>query len=315
MDFSRFFKYLFWLIPNWWFSLYRRNLSVGEKFQIIHYLMELYVISQKKHINFSKYKFLCVFNDSDLYECFWVLQFQRQNIKTATLQHGQFNAWKENTTLNCALEFRASVSDYFLCWNKFTKDEAIRTGLNPMKLPVLGIIGNIGKDSVRCEKPNNRTFGIVMSHPNWEQENIAMIKAANILASSLNYKFVVKLHPRYAPNYFDDFVDMEYFAGVVKKEMNVWDYVNSVEFSIVGSTSVFVEMIFYHHEVIRYSSKDLSDKYRDVACGKSFSLPEEIIDVYHASLKEPESKSFDYLCSVSNCKKEYNTFFQNMIKN
>lgn len=217
--------------------------------------------------------------------------FKKNGVKTATIQHGQFNAWREATYANCGLEFIASPSDYQLCWNKYAQDEAIKCGWDKKRLPVVGIMSNIGRGKERCVNPNNKTFGVVICHPDWENENYEMIKAANILSKAIGYKYYLKLHPNYKEDFFDHIVNKNYYIGNIEKGIDTLAYTNMVEFSIVGSTSFFAEMVYFYHDTIRYSSHLPSDKYQPIKVGSVFSNADDIVSAY-SSLNDKNKKYY-----------------------
>ncbi len=308
------FYILFILIPIWLTQLMGKGLSAIEKYQIIKELTEVYY-AQKflTKIPCRKYNLLVTYYDCVFHECMLTLLFKKAGIKTATLQHGQFNAWREDTFVNCGLEFYSSPSDYHLCWNKFAQDEAMKCGWEKENLPIVGIMSNIGRGIERCVKPNNNTFGVVISHPSWEHENVEMIKAANILAKHLGMKYVLKLHPNYKEDYFEGLIDRKYYMGNVAKGIDTMQYTNSVDFTIVGSTSVFAEMVYFYHDILRYSTMLPSDKYRDIKQGSVFLSKEQIIDC-HASLREDsKSELFDYLCESTDTGNLYKSFFSKFL--
>lgn len=304
------FYILFALTPIWFLQMMGKRMSLIEKCQVLKSLIDVYRIQLLfRRIDIKRYNLLVCYYDSIIHECMLTLMFKQAGVKTATLQHGQFNAWRENTFVNCGLEFYASPSDYQLCWNRFARDEAMKCGWKREQLPVVGVMSNIGRGKEKCVKPNNGIFGVVISHPSWEHENIEMIKAANILASKYNYRYYLKLHPNYKEDYFKDSVDAAYYIGNVEKGIDTLEYCNMVDFTIVGSTSFYVEMVYCYHDIIRYSSKLPSDKYKDIEDGCVFGNASEIVLSYQNLDKRDKSFLFDYLCHSCDTFNSYKVFF------
>ena len=304
------FYLLFILLPIWFLQMGGKGLTLIEKCQVLKELIESFRIYKIfNRLDLSKYKLLVCYYDSIIHECMLTLICKRLGIKTATLQHGQFNAWRENTFVNCGLEFYASPSDYQLCWNKFARDEAMKCGWKEYQLPVVGVMSNIGRGKERWLKPNCGIFGVVISHPSWEHENIEMIKAANILASKYNLKYYLKLHPNYKEYYFKHKVDASYYIGNVEKGIDTLKYCNMVDFTIVGSTSFYVEMVYCYHDIIRYSSKQPSDKYRDIEDVCVFGHTSEIVLSYQNLNKRNKDNLFEYLCHSNDTFSSYKEFF------
>lgn len=103
-------------------------------------------------------------------------------------------------------------------------------------------------------------------------------------------------------------MDQNHYLGNIKKGIDMIDYANMIDFSIVGSSTVFTELIFLGHEVIRYSNQSIKDKYRDIKLGLTFSEPKQILDVYNRGNFEIDSL-FDDLCSIREVQSSYQNFF------
>lgn len=306
---------LFVLCPIWVVQMCGRSLSALEKYQVLKELLDLYLIQLFfRQMNIRQYNLLVCYYDSLVHECVLTLLFQKESLATATLEHGQFNAWREKNIANCGLEFVTSHSDYHLCWNKFAKYEALKSGLKEDHLPIVGILSNIGRRKERCIKPNNGIFGVVISNPSWEFENYEMIKAANILSQKANLKYYLKLHPNYKENYFENVIVADYYLGNIAKGIDTLEYTNMVDFSIVGSSSVFVEMIYMYHDILRYSSLLPSDKFSNIKLGSVFHSASDIESCYKSMDEESKSKLFDLLCETENTYQTYHNFFIQFVK-
>lgn len=301
--FSMFFIY----VPSWVKSLKSVRLPLKIKMILISELIPIWYLQNKiKNININHYRLLIASYDSFLTESYLVELFKYHGIPTVSFQHGVFVGKRADTMVHSGVEFASFKSDYLFCWNKFTIDEAIKAGISPEKLILTGILNFFGKKAEKCVQPQNKIFGVVLSHPEFEKENIELIKSANQLAQSIGYHFYLKLHPNYIESYFDNYVNKEYFLGIIPKGISMLEYANKVEFSIIGSSSVFVEMIFLRHEVLRLSDQDITDKYRNVNIGKIFHNADEIREVYHREkLNKYNNELFDYLCSIEDVTSEY----------
>lgn len=263
-------------------------------------------------LNIDQYNLLLAFYDSSQHEAFLVELFKLKGVKTATLQHGMFSAFKENTFINSGVELRSFHSDYFLAWNKMTIEEAILQGVDSEKFIECGILGYVGKEYQECINPNNKTFGVVIGHPSFEEENIKLVEGANTLSKHLGYKFLLKLHPNYKEDYFDKIVDQNCFVGIVPKGCDMLKYANMVEFSLCGSSSVFAELVYVNHNTIRYSSRTLTDKFKNVSFGKYFTDPNALPNVFGTGFdKEDQRELFKYLCGSQDVTINYKKFLDN----
>lgn len=298
-------------IPFWLFSFRKRDIPFIQKLIILNRLAFLYQVLDYigKNIDIHNYSLFVSYYDSLTEDSFWEELFRLEKIKTASLQHGQFIAYREDTVINCGIELRTFKSDFLLCWNNYTKREAVISGIEESRLPILGIIGYASKEYWnKCTKPNNNIFGVVIGHPDYIDENITLINAANSLSSAKGFRYYLKLHPSYKDDFFKDIVDQNFYLGNVKKGIDMIDYANMVNFSIVGSSTVFTELIFLGHEVIRYSNQSIKDKYRDIKIGLTFSEPKQIVDVYNRGNFEIDGL-FDDLCSIREVRSSYQNFF------
>ena len=211
-------------MPFWLLSFRKRDIPFVQKLIILNRLAYLYQVFGyiKKNIEIHNYSLFVSYYDSLTEDSFWEELFRLEKIKTASLQHGQFISYRENTEINCGIELRTFKSDFLLCWNKYTKREAVISGIEESKLPILGIIGYASKEHWnRCIKPNNNIFGVVIGHPDYIDENIVLINAANSLSRAKGLKYYLKLHPNYKEDFFKDIVDQSYYLGNIKKGINM----------------------------------------------------------------------------------------------
>lgn len=138
-------------------------------------------VEHSAHTN--KYKLLVVLYDTYSIDNYFVQFFASKGIKTATLQHGVMLAPRkglENNIDFAGLEFKNFVSDYFLVWNQFTKNEAIKAGLDEDKIKVLGIAKCLNSQSM--EFGSKKVFGIILDGEYEKENNSIMIDIANIFA-------------------------------------------------------------------------------------------------------------------------------------
>lgn len=314
VDLFRGLKYKFCFFPSWQKILKKARLGGNFERRALYYLvnlhrfyLELEKSKEVQQISFKKYNLFVTFYDSMPKDAFFVQLMRLNGVKTATLQHGAFTAQRNNQLVNSGVELRTLNSDYFLCWNRFTVDEAIKEGFDKRRCIISGILGFAKNDKrILCDSVTNNTFGVVIGHPTFEEENKILIESANKLASKTGMSFYLKLHPNYSETYFDDVVDKKYYRGIIKKGIPMLDYANTVEFSIVGASTVFVELVYLGHPVLRYSSGEIVDKWRDIKVGYCFDSPDGVTVVYEKMKNATEEKElFDYLCSVENVRDSY----------
>lgn len=122
-------------MPFWLLSFRKRDIPFVQKLIILNRLAYLYQVFGyiKKNIEIHNYSLFVSYYDSLTEDSFWEELFRLEKIKTASLQHGQFISYRENTEINCGIELRTFKSDFLLCWNKYTKREAVISGIEESK--------------------------------------------------------------------------------------------------------------------------------------------------------------------------------------
>jgi len=312
--FTKGVKLLFYYVPKWFPHTDINGLNLSERLRMLEILIVLYRLNDFVKTIDLNYNILVTYYDSLERESYMVEYFRHLGLKTASLQHGQFVGWRDNTFIDSGIEFNTFKSDYLLCWNQYTYDEALKAGIEKEKLIITGMWTYLNKKRELCKKNRNGIFGIVISHPSWHEENVKMVEAANMLSEQFNLSYYIKLHPFYKEDSFNSNIN-NHFKSNVEKSISVLDYANMVDFTIVGSSSLFTELIYIGHDVYRFSSGKPNDKYNAVKIGKFFSTPEELVSVYLKNQNDNFSDQlFDYLCTIEDPTLEYKKFLNNFEK-
>jgi hypothetical protein len=293
------------LVPIWFFKFkfFWKNFKIVSFFIIR--LIELYRFQRQISINSLKnYRIVTVFFDLS-YNCNLLVQnAKKKKVKTATLQHGIMLSERDMSILDfSAPEFRGGISDYFLLWNQFTFTEAIKSGIAKDRLKILGISRCI--NMIKAKNPENNVFGVVMDGIHTDNCNLFMINASNLLSESFGYKYYLKIHPNEEKSNYNKFISKEHCLGVFDQSKSFYDYICSVEFSIVGNSTALFEMAYCSHKFFRFTSNSLFDKYKDIDI-PSFKTERELLNLYRASYDED---SFKTLCTVSDIENSYFNFF------
>lgn len=301
-------------LPCWFVQLWRMDVPISECPKYIHSLIQFYFISKRLQYltNLDKYNLLVTFCDAIVEESFIAQLCKSKGIVTATLQHGAFSAWRENKLVNSGVELRSFNSDYLLCWNNLTIDEALKCNIPREKLVVVGILGYVKDQPKDWKCPHNNVFGIVIGHESFQEENLKLIEIANKIAECKGLNYYLKLHPNYDEHYFDSVVSPLYYKGNIKKGVPIGEYAAMVDFSLVGSSSVYIELVYILHDVIRYSSGKVTDKFKDVEQGKVIRHLEDVecmFDNSGDSNNTSNDEVFNYLCGFKNVAEEYKKFF------
>ena len=305
---------LFVCLPCWLLQFGKIRVPFSCRTKYIHSLIKFHYIKQKLRIltDINKYKLLVTFCDAYPEEAFVGQLFRFSGSTTATLQHGAFSAWREDELINSGVELRAFNSDYMLCWNKLTIEEAEKCKIPVDKMVIVGILGYVRNQPKDWKCPINRTFGVVIGHESFENENLQLIECANNIAALKGYNYYLKLHPNYDEHYFDSKVDQAHYIGNINKGIPISEYASTVDFSLVGSSSVYLELVYIGHDVIRFSSGEVTDKFKDVKLGKVVRNPKEVDVLFDESLESQTrtNELFNYLCGYKDVAGEYIKFFK-----
>lgn len=298
------------------FIIEEKEFTFGKKLILIRSkIIANDLLCNLKTNNFNNTKLAVVYSDRHLNEYVFITYMKSLGIKTATLQHGAFIAKREvsNPTIDFAgVELSNSRADYFLAWNQFTKDEAIKSGMNPNKVIILGIPKYINYKFEIKEKIEKNAFGIMLNIQSMDMLNRELIEYANILARKIHKKFYLKYHPGFKTFVYDDIVDKDYFAGNFELNTSITDYIDKVDFTLISNSSVFIELVFLHHKVYRMNGGEY-DKFSDIKMN-SFNSKEELIQLVKNDKENSNDEMFKYLCYTDKPEVTYKEFFEKFKK-
>jgi hypothetical protein len=297
------------LLFIWKKELKNTPLSMNQKKMVLNLLIGLkkYDYFLEKSI-LGKINLLVVFYDANSWGNFMVQKYRNKGILTSTLSHGIVLAEKDTNILDYSgVELKGFSSDYFLAWNNFTLSEAKKQHIDINKFKVLGVPHFVNFNKKAC-RIKNKTFGVIFENRSGDEFNVKILNYAKEISKELDYNFVVRYHPTFVGNEYDYLIkDCSNYIGVDKSN-TIFEYSNSVEFSIVANSTVFIELIYMEHLIYRYKSNDIYDKFRELDYNSFYNFKDlkEMV-----STKKDESKElFNLLCTVKDVKKSYNDFFR-----
>lgn len=316
-DFNEKVKYnvlrLFYTLPLmlvWLFQMIIHRVPFLTACNTLPFVLYCYDLNREA-VNVSSYKFVVVYYDASPDENFLVQVCKKSRVLTMTLQHGIF-ARKSviHTITDTAFELSESISDYYLAWNEYTKDEAIKVGLAPEKVKVLGAPKYINSQepSDIC-RSNNNVFGVILNNSAFEIHNRRLIDMANQIYLRSGRKYVLRYHPQMNGNEYKSL----YNEGFLKCDDNghsIREYAQNVSFTIISSSSVFVDLLLLKHPTYRLKVTT-EDTYSTVPFN-SFDTVEELLELQ----KNPGeiSEAFTYLCNTYNVYNNYRSFFDSILE-
>lgn len=282
------FIHLTKLISSWIRELKNNNIGIYHSIEILREAIDCYYlrIQLDSLINTSSIKLSVFFYDADSRDNYCSQYLQDFGIPTATLQHGIQLAPRKGLEDNidfAGIEFGCFISNYYLAWNEFTRQEAIKAGIKDNQIKVLGISKCIGKNPL-LKKGNSNVIGLILDGKYEEENNIPMIRLLNQLCVKYNIKYKLRYHPDYKGTEYLDYIDARYCIATNKRE-TLNDFLSSVKLCIVANSTVLFELEFYSVPFIRYSSGNLKDKFVGYS-GISFNNYEELEKCYLSIIKE-----------------------------
>ncbi|OUP34629.1 hypothetical protein [Bacteroides sp. An19] len=260
-------------------------------------------------VNINKYQLLVVLYDAYPIDNYFSQLFKLNGIKTATLQHGVMLAPRkeiENNIDFAGLEFKNFISDYFLVWNQFTKNEAIKAGLDENKIKVLGIAKCLNSQSM--EFGSKKVFGIILDGEYEKENNSIMIDIANIFAEKMNYGFIVRYHPNFKGNEYANRINNNH-GKTCEKATSLIEFFNEISFCIISNSTVLFEILYWGGEVYHYSSLTPNDKFKDLNI-PSFHTSDELLNLFKTRNKKA---TFPEICGPKNIKERYRRFFKEIV--
>lgn len=260
--FSNFIKSIIWFKQT--SSL--KEYSLNEKLSFIRILMDFKDIehSMQKIIYKKQYNLCIFFYDAETYQNFLSQYLQHKGIKTATLQHGIMLAPRLEVKNNidfAGIEFKSFVSNYFLAWNKFTQNEAIKAGIPENKIKILGIAKCINRPPIQTSFLQKK-IGIILDGKFEEENNRPMIKIVNQFAKKNGYTYILRYHPNFIGNEYDNFVDFT-IGKNCSKNISLEKFLNQISFCIVANSTVLFELEYYKIPFLRYTTNNIKDKFKD----------------------------------------------------
>lgn len=269
-----------------------------------------------QNIPLEKYELVVLFCDAEARQNFIAQVADISCCDTATLQHGMFCS-PLNSATNAeedGVELRGVVSDYFLAWNGLTKSYAIDMGIDSNRVLVTGNPKFLNTSHSKITRDRNKTFGVILGNLAFDIDNQNLIRVATEFAKNYGYKFYLKYHPVVPTSHYDSIVDKNLCAGIVDKGIKLEEYSQMVDFTIVGQSSMFIELIYMNHPTFHLHSDDVLDKF-EILRMISFSDADELKTKIDENL-EISQEMMDYIVGPSDTtdiKEQYMNFFKNYV--
>lgn len=306
------------ILAIWFLQMRKLNITLLQK-KIILLSMYLYYCEAK--FIFSKItqrknniKVVAVFDDIFPIDNMVVQMCKNIGLKTVTFHHAIINGFYKY------IEYRYSVADFFLAWGNYTRDVAIRNGMDENRIKVLGPINKIGETEIHAKILSERVFGVLTrctSGNKYVDENIEMICMANIFAHKYGYKYILRVHPSdvHIKDYLK-YVDKDIYIAGNRKD-TLLDFIGKVEFNICGNTSAFAESLYYGKMCYRFipEQEQKTDVCKGIRFGRITNLKQLEIKFNYDREKQNIEKRMkrvsDYIFE-NNAEYNYTKFFNEL---
>lgn len=186
--------------------------------------------------------------------------FQHHNIPTITLQHGHFKSsvYLSDSAFSFGVAFKGFVSDYFLAWGDYAKEEAISDGISPQKIITVGTLKDQPNKIEKWEK--NRVFGLVLNGRYGYDENRYLLNYADKISEKLDLKYIIRQHPSKQKKE-SEFQKNKRVVAMSNSTESLYELAQKCDFIICGNSTVFSEMIYMYECAFSMYPTDTIDYY------------------------------------------------------
>lgn len=287
---------------QWMRQLWSCGIDIRNSLRVVTDIMRIYDMHRYLEASsfLHKKRDVIVFCDIFPTDNISVQYFKQRRIPTMTLQHAAFTApLKKPTNINDAgIELTYSISDYFLGWSLFTKNEAIRSGMKEQKFRIAGIPQFINHHAPDANENKHNCFGVILGVKEYDDVNRNVVRIANEISEKYNLKYYLKYHPNFKGDEYAPLVNDHCLGAFPSREIS--QYIENVDFSILSITSMLIEFVYLGHEIYRYKVDPERDKFSQIdVC--SFEDLQGFSDIYGQSQKG----LFEYLCYTHNVAGSY----------
>ena len=219
-------------------QLAQSSLTMGEKAKLavlcLHYCN---VIEELRCIQLKGVeKFLCQCSVLDL-ENLLTQYMKLRGIPTYSLQEGVYFIFKTNPPLD-AVQYENFETDHLLCWGQYSADEDLSYGISKERLLVAGYPKKVVLEPLK-QNTRMRNCMVLLARDSYRHTNMALL---DILASSSQYRFCLKLHPSCDYSWYSQYAEA-HSMNIVAKGKTINECLNKQEydFAIAVNTTAYYE--------------------------------------------------------------------------
>jgi hypothetical protein len=181
-----------------WFLFIRQSgmKEAKRKIMCLRDIGHAYItLGKMKDVNIQQFKALTVLHDGALLDNLLVQVARRNKLTTVTLQHGAFSPILDCMAIDANSILRGITSDYFLVWDKNSKQNAVMSGIDESRVVIAGIPKYIAYKRSKYQRDGFCVYLDASINSQFVECNKVMLLIANIIAKRQDVHCYVKFHP------------------------------------------------------------------------------------------------------------------------
>lgn len=238
---------------------FRRFKEINSVVDRIYFAANMSIVYQLSHDLddlLAKIDFVLTFMDTDIFENYITQTVQNFGGKVAALQHGQRFYIPEPCDSYVGME--NFTANYKLVWSKFSRQQYMKAGYKENRLPIVGSTKYLNNTTIKDNSVVSNSFGLFLDGPFSYGAKSANEIMLNISANVLNkdgLKCKVKPHPVDKLDYCGT-NDIGLFT-IVDKDDSIESMVNEIDFGIVHTSGVAIDLLILGVPVFVFKTKDI----------------------------------------------------------
>lgn len=170
-----------------------------------------------------------------------IAQYMKVNhIPTITLQHGQFHSseYISEESYNLASQHFGFVSDYFFAWGDYSRDEALKDGIQESRIRSIGSLKTEVYENSNSNTSEN-IFGVILNGRYGFEDNIILMEYSEQLSEEYGIQFIIRPHPGLEQKNFES----KNCIGISYQNETITQLAKRCKFVICGNSTIVTEMI------------------------------------------------------------------------
>ena len=212
----------------------------------------------------------CSFCSTHNYEAILDYYFQKNKVKTYTLEHGIYFIM-DSYPID-AIAYEHMPANKLLCWGQYTKDEFMKYGISKDRIQVAGYPRNTKK--LNEKKVDNLKILVFFARAQYNENNLKIIELLKELSKSMKIEVEFKLHPTLNYSFYENLAKENSFKMAENKTIQELITTNNYFLSIVYNSTAYYDSYINNCISLRY--KDINADHSIDVWDDGFSNVEEL---------------------------------------